>query len=512
MSNIFKRERIMESCVQHFNKSLRLKRIRVGELFDRFNYDIDLNNGFNVGILIAPNGCGKTTIFNLINFIFNHTSSLDTLLEYRNIVNVPFGFCECTLSNGNVVTLERKTFPYEELKKGEKLKSRMAKLKYSRMDAILGNRTEENIQLTLHIKSKKGNKKIKITEDFYESISDLTSNDPLSLDDLNLALSDWDVGMDTIRKLPQQLRRRMDYPATIIAENLEKYECNLCINYVRANRLHAQTYSEISPLFTIKDHARLLYSQITREYNKRQREMNENLPKMYLNMDSTLATKDSPSFKQRLISFIKDWESYLSDIIKYLEIGFVCFDLQEQESILKVDGLKDAFKEKEAFLTIYLKALKETLKPFEEYYPRLKLFVDIFNHRNSFTHKKIIYGGEEGITVMVDGTSQEKVDTKNEPDKKTLPLECLSSGEKNDLIMFYNLIFGSWHDGLVENGLVLVDEPEISLHIDWQEEYLDRLLEICEKNHMQVMIATHSPNIVNGHFELYAAQGLEYGR
>ena len=94
-----------------------------------------------------------------------------------------------------------------------------------------------------------------------------------------------------------------------------------------------------------------------------------------------------------------------------------------------------------------------------------------------------------------------------------LKLDCLSSGEKNDLIMFYHLIFDSYDPEKKTNNpakkidLVLVDEPEISLHISWQRKYLDHLLEICKINKLQAFVATHSPNIINGHIEMYVKKG-----
>ena len=35
-------------------------------------------------------------------------------------------------------------------------------------------------------------------------------------------------------------------------------------------------------------------------------------------------------------------------------------------------------------------------------------------------------------------------------------------------------------------------------------EYLENLLRICELNKLQAIVATHSPSIVNGRFDLYA--------
>lgn len=44
--------------------------------------------------------------------------------------------------------------------------------------------------------------------------------------------------------------------------------------------------------------------------------------------------------------------------------------------------------------------------------------------------------------------------------KNEIPIEHLSSGEKNDFVLFYELIFKC-----DSKSLILVDEPEISLHV-----------------------------------------------
>ena len=76
-------------------------------------------------------------------------------------------------------------------------------------------------------------------------------------------------------------------------------------------------------------------------------------------------------------------------------------------------------------------------------------------------------------------------------------LEYLSSGEKNDFVMFYDLIFNSQN-----NGLVLIDEPEISLHLEWLQAMINDLIRISEKNSVSLLIATHSPDLVGENYEL----------
>lgn len=66
--------------------------------------------------------------------------------------------------------------------------------------------------------------------------------------------------------------------------------------------------------------------------------------------------------------------------------------------------------------------------------------------------------------------------------------ENLSSGEKKLLIIFAICIF-------YENTILLLDEPELSLSIRWQESLL---LDILDQTSIKkIIVATHSPNIVS---------------
>ena len=66
--------------------------------------------------------------------------------------------------------------------------------------------------------------------------------------------------------------------------------------------------------------------------------------------------------------------------------------------------------------------------------------------------------------------------------------QYLSSGEKQVLIILLT--------ALLQNGkpfIMMMDEPEISLHIDWQRQLINNIREINPQ--CQILIATHSPNI-----------------
>ena len=47
-----------------------------------------------------------------------------------------------------------------------------------------------------------------------------------------------------------------------------------------------------------------------------------------------------------------------------------------------------------------------------------------------------------------------------------------------------------------------IDEPEISLHAMWQRIIIDELTKICDRNETQVIVSTHSPEIMRNHLDI----------
>lgn len=65
----------------------------------------------------------------------------------------------------------------------------------------------------------------------------------------------------------------------------------------------------------------------------------------------------------------------------------------------------------------------------------------------------------------------------------------LSSGEKQMLAILLTV--------LVENNkpyVLLMDEPEVSLHVDWQQNLIDNILEL--NPNVQIILTTHSPAVI----------------
>jgi len=92
----------------------------------------------------------------------------------------------------------------------------------------------------------------------------------------------------------------------------------------------------------------------------------------------------------------------------------------------------------------------------------------------------------------------------------------LSTGEKTLLSKVLYLYFKG-----VKNKIILIDEPELSLHPAWQNKVLKLYENFAKENNCQIIIATHSPHIIgsakNEYIRILTEDGvindvLAYGR
>jgi len=134
-------------------------------------------------------------------------------------------------------------------------------------------------------------------------------------------------------------------------------------------------------------------------------------------------------------------------------------------------------------LMVYIDESKQKLQIFDELAQRLKYLLDIINSR--FLYKTLSIDKQQGFMVTSTITG------------KPIPLTGLSSGEQHELILFYELLFKTQ-----KNSLILIDEPEISLHISWLKQFIEDLKKVIELGGMDILIATHSPDIISNHWDL----------
>ena len=113
----------------------------------------------------------------------------------------------------------------------------------------------------------------------------------------------------------------------------------------------------------------------------------------------------------------------------------------------------------------------------------VRKFIDIINSFVKDTNKKI-YIDEVGHLIV------------KRPNGRDVSIDALSSGERQIVILFANVMFNRYTTEGQEN-ILIIDEPELSLHIRWQDKFIETLLTASEKT--QFILATHSPDIVGEH-------------
>ena len=75
------------------------------------------------------------------------------------------------------------------------------------------------------------------------------------------------------------------------------------------------------------------------------------------------------------------------------------------------------------------------------------------------------------------------------PDGNECTIEGLSSGERQLLVIFAHSFFN-------QNNIFIIDEPELSLHLGWQEKLAEAMF--SANPYSQFILATHSPEIIAG--------------
>ena len=142
-------------------------------------------------------------------------------------------------------------------------------------------------------------------------------------------------------------------------------------------------------------------------------------------------------------------------------------------------------------------------KDFERFYydndPSKKTFIYDNDKLVALTSRKII--DDKGNIIKVLSFDEEYMlkEGENIVEGVKIPLNKLSSGELNILAILFDLYFRCLHD-----AIILIDEPEISLHIAWQQQLGERLSKVIsnkEKRRAQIIVATHSPFIASANNE-----------
>lgn len=108
-----------------------------------------------------------------------------------------------------------------------------------------------------------------------------------------------------------------------------------------------------------------------------------------------------------------------------------------------------------------------------------------------FVNSVNLFFNEGSKEIIVDGQGDIKIKINSELKTKINNVFELSSGEKQLIIILAHLAFCK---NSRKSEVFVIDEPELSLHISWQEIFVDALLEASPNT--QFIMATHAPAIL----------------
>lgn len=215
----------------------------------------------------------------------------------------------------------------------------------------------------------------------------------------------------------------------------------------------------------IKDYIESFFNLAQKVYNAKSMTVDGSFVKRLSNMS------EKSKFKHIKRDAIH--EEVLAKIARYKKYGLV-------GDLAVVEKLGVHYEE---VLKLYLSDLNSKLDILKQFYDKLSLFDGLI------TSKGLAYKHLE----FKDGTMKVISDSTN----KEIPLHSLSSGEQNLFVLCYKLVFG-----LNNQHIVLIDEPENSLHMAWLDELLSDYEKIAQLSKCQMIIATHSPTFIHGRWDL----------
>lgn len=441
---------------------MKLLEIQIINLFNMFTHKIKLNQEERITIITAPNGFGKTIALKCINSLFNLKFSFFMKLRFEKII---FKF------DNNI--------KIEIFKEGKNQTDEDIVKQKIRFNLIENTKVVDKIE---YPSAKNGNLinngglPLHRIEDLMPSyirridrekwINENTQ-EILDLEDLMFRYSEF---------IPERyfgnLKPNISKKFSSIISNFEVYLIQEQRLVLRQPISDHNFNREVFITDTIEKYARELSNLIKEQINKYAeitQTLDSSFPKRLFqkNEDISCSTEE---LKERLDG-LQEKRQKLSDY------GLLKSD---EDSLFTEENIKQSDTK---VLSLYISDNEKKLQVYDNLIDRIDTFTRILNERR-FAFKKILIDKEKGFLFK----------TINNDD---LNLTELSSGEQHEVVLLFELLFKA-----KENSLVLIDEPEISLHVVWQLAFLDDIKDIINLQKFDVVIATHSPQIINDNWDL----------
>ena len=427
-----------------------LKHVVVQNILGEYTHEIKFNDDKNYAIVYGPNGVGKTKLLEIIKAASE--------LSYDALTELPFNKATLTYDDTTELNITRTSVYDDEEDK---------------------NNYYCTITLTLPDGSKAKWRAVHENDEFYAKRDSATW--------LYAQLLEHQTDQDEMHDLWPHLikewtclsndREMGNAPAAIKAFK-KRSDCHL----IETQRLKIQRTQDRFPdhrprrlreLNEVDDRITVLSRQIIQLLNEAQTQ------------HSQLSQQKERSFPNRVLAAAQSHRTRDANRIRELyktqnefrdRLAKVVSD-SVSEGLELPDGKLDDWAL--ALLELYVQDASETLKPFEKILERIELLQTLVNKR--LLNKTLSINENKGLTI--------RHNVKNEE----IPLTSLSSGEQHEIILLCDLLLN-----VKQGALVLIDEPEISLHVAWQLDFIPDVIQIAKLVGFRFIVATHSPQIING--------------
>ena len=462
---------------------MRITKISVKGLFGMFDHEIPLNQESRITIIHGPNGVGKTALMRMVYGLLRR--------DYQVFVELPFKEFSIITKNGakcgefrvvkknfeerndednsdednsdedNSDDEARTNYPFEisHYRSGKLKEGPISPRRFREDDPRerrLISRTLQRMHGLEHLGSNRW---------LDPRIGDIMSmQEAVEKYDVHSLLGDKDE-LTELKSFRKRMTSRL-----IRVERLSVF---------RQDEIHSRDYRRLRPSDSIRVDT---VEELRKDIRKRIDDTTERFAKKSNELDSTFPQRVIDEGKiridQDLRRELKKLDKYRNDLE---ELGL----LDEYGGSAGVDASRPSVTERadsaealqKILLSTYIKDNRAKLDTFNEIFKQLSLLTSIINKR--FENKQLAIHRRKGFVITGH-------------DKKPIGLTSLSSGEQHELVLLYQLLLQT-----TENSLIMIDEPELSLHVEWQRDFLDDLEDIIKTRKFDVLIATHSPQIVD---------------
>ena len=446
---------------------MKIDSLRVRGLFEHFNHDLEFGSDERIIIMTGQNGSGKTMILRIIDVLFNQ--------PLLRLVSIPFREVRVSFDDGSNLTVIKAA---SEEKQGERDPEELKLIFQSTKSG------EKTFLIKAQVDPKELGFPIEMIEDIIPVLTqigprkwrDLRTGNVLALEDVVVLFGDEltsHVGelSPASPKWLQDIRESIAV-RLIDTERLTSPKSRQIISGQRYGPRVARDYLEDYPKRTVRLYSEELAEQVQRilaEYGSLSQSLDRTFPVRLVEEH-----KGSDSSMETLRQELSEIEEKRS---KLVEAGILA---QEPEGLASsaLEGVDESHR---GVLAVYAQDAKRKLSVFDDLYQRVDTFRRIANSR--FSHKRVMVR-TSGLSVVNSDGSQ-------------LDLEMLSSGEQHELVILYELLFR-----IPDNSLILIDEPELSLHVAWQAQFLKDLETMATLSNFHAILATHSPEIIGDRWDL----------